>query len=341
MRARNIKPGFYKNEDLAECSVWARLIFPGLWMMADRDGRLEDRPKRIKAELLPFDAVEVEPLLEELAERGFIRRYERDGLKIIQVVNFAKHQAPHHTEKPSALPPPAESDEALDSPVKTEAIQEHSRSDPLLKTGGLQERSRSEGVWKRGSLPPDSLNHESLNPECVVVDARAREEAVEGVAAPARAWPPPTASPPAADPIHARAVELAVLLRRQGAALQPSDPRVRSWAERGITDEEALLALQTAQRQRQAQGSRQPINAGYLDAILRAQAGSRALPTATRRSIHDERAHVLAVLSGRRRDDGSGRVIDITPAVQPPPLARGVGGAALCAPVGPLRRAAG
>ncbi|MCX8018393.1 MAG: hypothetical protein N2690_10910, partial [Rhodocyclaceae bacterium] len=60
MRARNIKPGFYKNEDLAECSVWARLIFPGLWMMADRDGRLEDRPKRIKAELLPFDAVDVD-----------------------------------------------------------------------------------------------------------------------------------------------------------------------------------------------------------------------------------------------------------------------------------------
>ena len=33
-RARNIKPGFYKNEDLAECSLTARFIFPGLWMLA-------------------------------------------------------------------------------------------------------------------------------------------------------------------------------------------------------------------------------------------------------------------------------------------------------------------
>lgn len=332
MRARNIKPGFYKNEDLAECSVWARLIFPGLWMMADRDGRLEDRPKRIKAELLPFDAVEVEPLLEELAERGFIRRYERDGLKIIQVVNFAKHQAPHHTEKPSGLPPPAESDETLDGPVKTEALQEHSRSEALLKTGGLQEHSRSEGVWKRGSLPPDSLNHESLNheslnpeslnheslnPESVVVDdarARAREAAADDQPAPARASPPPTASPPAADPIHARAVELAVLLRKHGAALQAADPRVRSWAERGVTDAQALMALQTAKRQRRARGSPQPINAGYLDAILQSQDAADSRPTA-RRSIHDERAEVIAVLTGRRRAEGSARIIDITPAV--------------------------
>ena len=64
-RARNIKPGLYKNEDLAECSVWARYIFPGMWMLADREGRLEDRPKRIKGELLPYDSIEVEPLLVE------------------------------------------------------------------------------------------------------------------------------------------------------------------------------------------------------------------------------------------------------------------------------------
>ena len=71
-RARNIKPGFYKNEDLAECSPWARLIFPGLWMLADREGRMEDRPKRIKGELLPYDSIDVDPLLEELARWGFI-----------------------------------------------------------------------------------------------------------------------------------------------------------------------------------------------------------------------------------------------------------------------------
>jgi len=46
-RSRNIKPGFFRNEMLAECSPLARLLFAGLWCLADRFGRLEDRPKRI------------------------------------------------------------------------------------------------------------------------------------------------------------------------------------------------------------------------------------------------------------------------------------------------------
>ena len=103
-RARNIKPGFFANEDLAECSFPARYIFPGLWMLADRDGRLEDRPKRIKGELLRYDSEEVEPLLCELERHGFIVRYSAEGLDVIQVVNFLKHQNPHHKEAPSRLP---------------------------------------------------------------------------------------------------------------------------------------------------------------------------------------------------------------------------------------------
>lgn len=107
-RSRNIKPGFYKNEELAECSVWARFIYPGLWQQADREGRLEDRPKRLKGELLPYDehAPGMEKLLTELASRKFIVRYEADGKRVIQVCKFRLHQNPHHKEPQSNLPPP-------------------------------------------------------------------------------------------------------------------------------------------------------------------------------------------------------------------------------------------
>ena len=37
-RSRNIKPGFFKNEHLAECQPLARLLFIGLWTLADREG---------------------------------------------------------------------------------------------------------------------------------------------------------------------------------------------------------------------------------------------------------------------------------------------------------------
>ena len=106
MRSRNIKPGFYKNEQLAECSFEARLLFPGLWMLSDREGRLENRPKKIKAEVFPFDNVNAELLLDELESNGLILRYSADGGEYIQIITFVKHQMPHHKELSSVIPAP-------------------------------------------------------------------------------------------------------------------------------------------------------------------------------------------------------------------------------------------
>lgn len=103
-RARNIKPGFFRNADLVELPFEARLLFIGLWTIADRSGRLEDRPKQIKMELFPADNVDCDALLGQLAEIGLVARYEHGGTRCIQVVNFAKHQNPHRDEKPSSLP---------------------------------------------------------------------------------------------------------------------------------------------------------------------------------------------------------------------------------------------
>ena len=105
-RVRKIKPGFYKNPELVDCSVWARFVFPGLWMLADREGRLEDRPKQIKMELLPADPQDMEPLLQELAAHGFIQRYHNEDGAFIQITRFAAHQSPHFTEEESHIKPP-------------------------------------------------------------------------------------------------------------------------------------------------------------------------------------------------------------------------------------------
>ena len=123
MRARNIKPGFFKNDTLAELDFAGRLLFIGLWGIADRDGRLEDRPKKIKAEIFPYDDVDVDSFLGELAKRNFIIRYEADGGRYIQIVNFDKHQNPHPRETPSTIPAPAGSCQgnALDMPSRAES----------------------------------------------------------------------------------------------------------------------------------------------------------------------------------------------------------------------------
>jgi hypothetical protein len=106
-RARNIKPGFFKNEVLAEMPCEARLLFIGLWTLADREGRLEDRPKRIKGELFAFDSFDVDAMLNLLQGDGFLTRYEAGGVRYIQIENFVKHQDPHYKEKASEIPAPS------------------------------------------------------------------------------------------------------------------------------------------------------------------------------------------------------------------------------------------
>jgi len=106
MRARNLKPGFFKNEDLAECEPLARILFSGLWCMADRDGRLECRPKRIRAEVLPYDNCNIEKLLKQLSDKKFIIVYSVNNENYIEILNFGKHQNPHCKEAESTIPAP-------------------------------------------------------------------------------------------------------------------------------------------------------------------------------------------------------------------------------------------
>ena len=95
-RARNIKPGFFKNEILGVADPLYSLLFEGLWVLADRSGRLEDRPLRIKGEVFPYrEGLNVDAMLTWLESNGFIRRYTAQGKKCILVLEFVKHQNPH------------------------------------------------------------------------------------------------------------------------------------------------------------------------------------------------------------------------------------------------------
>lgn len=167
-RSRNIKPGFFLNDELAQLDMAARLLFAGLWCIADREGRLQDRPMRIKAEVLPYDDCDVDSLLNQLHDAGFVTRYEIDGYKYIQVNNFSKHQNPHKNEAESVIPPPEEVVLEQYSTSTVQAPYKHStnRADSL-------------------NMIPDSLNsdHDNLktdraaqfDPEQIEADGRRRD----------------------------------------------------------------------------------------------------------------------------------------------------------------------
>lgn len=103
-RIRYLKPEFFANEQLAGLPPLARLLFQGLWCHADRAGRLEDRPEKLKAVILPYDDCDTGDLLRSLARRGFIQRYKVGRHRYIQIINFDKHQRPHIKEGASLIP---------------------------------------------------------------------------------------------------------------------------------------------------------------------------------------------------------------------------------------------
>jgi hypothetical protein len=105
MRSRNVKPSLFKNEILGVEDPLLTVVFIGLWCAADRAGRVEDRPLRLKAEILPYrENIDFNGYLTVLSRLEFIRRYEVDGIKVIEVINFLKHQNPHKTERDTELP---------------------------------------------------------------------------------------------------------------------------------------------------------------------------------------------------------------------------------------------
>ncbi|HGK4748597.1 TPA: hypothetical protein ACJ2XI_000797 [Klebsiella quasipneumoniae] len=172
-RSRNIKPGFFTNDELAECHPLGRLLFAGLWTIADKEGRLDDRPKKIKAMLLPFDEADCDALLQQLNDHKFIIRYRVNGECYIQISNWKKHQNPHCKEAASEIPAPVENDKSTgQEQCKEDAEEEKKDSESLqdVENKGAPELHGTSMVQEsvENSLnPADSLNliPDSLNPD--------------------------------------------------------------------------------------------------------------------------------------------------------------------------------
>lgn len=104
-RIRALKPDFFWDSDLCKLPPLVRIFFEGLWCYADRAGRLQDEPDKLKVQILPYEAITGEECLALLTPK-FITRYSVGSKNYIQVNNFNKHQHPHKTETASRIPPP-------------------------------------------------------------------------------------------------------------------------------------------------------------------------------------------------------------------------------------------
>ncbi len=107
MRKRDISPAFWRDERIWSLSCdGARLVLIGVWQIADREGRLIDKPFDIAVETHAWDVKPVPDWLNEYVASGLLVRYAVGELKVLAVPpeTWKRHQRPHPNEAPSKLP---------------------------------------------------------------------------------------------------------------------------------------------------------------------------------------------------------------------------------------------
>jgi hypothetical protein len=91
-RIRTVKPEFWTDRRVGECSANARLLFIATWNFADDHGGLDRSAKQLKAQAFPYDHLDCEPLVQELLGVGLLIEYEVRGEKYLHIKHFRKHQ---------------------------------------------------------------------------------------------------------------------------------------------------------------------------------------------------------------------------------------------------------
>jgi hypothetical protein len=111
-RIRTIKPDFWTDEKLTECSMSARLLFIGSWNFADDNGNLEASAKQLKMKVFPADNIDCQPLLNELITQGILTEYSVNDKKYLHIKGFKKHQVINRPSN-SNIPQPLLTEDSL------------------------------------------------------------------------------------------------------------------------------------------------------------------------------------------------------------------------------------
>ena len=104
MRKRIIKPQFWESEKVANLDYPARLLFIGLWQIADRHGHLRLNPRIIQSKIFPYDrGADVPTWIEQIRGQGLIEVWhsQANGHDVVTINGFAEHQTIHPKEAES------------------------------------------------------------------------------------------------------------------------------------------------------------------------------------------------------------------------------------------------
>jgi hypothetical protein len=174
-RIRTIKPEYWTDERVGECSVSARLLFIACWNFSDDHGGLDRSSRQLKAQAFPYDNVDCESLVQELLRAGLLIEYEVSGKKYLHIKGFRTHQK---VEKPAKPRVPLYEP----SPSPPRALPDNSPSGSGNSPASSGLFSGREGKGREGSVgesPPKSGSRpDEPEPHTPAVDSLEYEQAI-------------------------------------------------------------------------------------------------------------------------------------------------------------------
>ena len=109
-RIRTVKPNLFRHEGLFDLEratgLPIRASWIGLFTLCDRAGRFEWKPRQIKLDVLPWDDLDFEDVLNALLKDGFIKKYEVEGKTFGYIPTWEQHQIINNREAQSQIPCP-------------------------------------------------------------------------------------------------------------------------------------------------------------------------------------------------------------------------------------------
>jgi len=146
-RIRTIKPEFFKHDELFEAEkkfkLPLRLAFIGLLTCCDREGRFRWKPRQLKLDVLPYDEVNFEAVLNALVSAGFVIKYEVDEKSYGYFPSWHKHQCINNRESESVIP-------SVDDACATREVQVNDVCTTPLSSTQVEGKGREEEKEGKG-----------------------------------------------------------------------------------------------------------------------------------------------------------------------------------------------
>ena len=161
-RNRTIPADFWTWEAVIDCKPMTRLLFIGLWNFADDFGVQPLRPRTIRMQVFPGDALDeqqMRAMIEELAARKLVRIYAIEGQEYLEIIDWqhiqrvgkrAKRRYPSPGERPASTT--ADHSKPLQTPAElpaSTAAPDHSKplQSPAPDPDLGAEKERAIGQW--------------------------------------------------------------------------------------------------------------------------------------------------------------------------------------------------